>query len=426
MLIERGMGVKKKFIVIGLILLIVLISVGAYFFISENEKKEKEKSKEELINNISNHYNTYVITNKETSIYEYINNEYVEIVKLNKDIPLELLETNIDENTLYFKVKNDNEKELFIKYEDVSISEKKEKEKDTRYLSYIPFNESVILNETKLYKDDTWLYQISNIELPILKKDSEKYYVEFAGELLSVLKNEVDVKENINTTLNNASGIRVLVYHSFYKPGVETDCTSSICHPEEEFRSHLAYLKENNYFTPTMAELESYIDGNLRLPEKSVMITIDDGWLAERGLNLLHEYELNGTLFLITSWYDKESYIDSPYVEFHSHGHDLHRQGVCPGGQGGAIKCVEKSKLLEDLSASRSELNNSTAFCYPFYEYNAYSIEVLKEAGFTMAFGGYSENGQTLVKVGSDKYRLPRYTIVKGNDVNHLKSVLKK
>ena len=57
------------------------------------------------------------------------------------------------------------------------------------------------------------------------------------------------------------------------------------------------------------------------------------------------------------------------------------------------------------------KLNNTTYFCYPFYEYNDYSIEVLKEAGFTMAFGGYGEAGNYKVKPGINKFKLPRYVI---------------
>ena len=99
------------------------------------------------------------------------------------------------------------------------------------------------------------------------------------------------------------------------------------------------------------------------------------------------------------------------YIETHSHGHDIHNPGVCPGGQGGGIKCLAKDKLLDDLKKSRETLNNTTVFCYPFYEYNDYSISVLKEAGFTMAFGGTLEDGKRKVTVGSNKFKLPRYVI---------------
>ena len=89
----------------------------------------------------------------------------------------------------------------------------------------------------------------------------------------------------------------------------------------------------------------------------------------------------------------------------------MHKAGDCPNGQGGGIQCLSEKIIQEDLKKSREKLNNTTYFCYPFYEYNDYSISVLKEAGFTMAFGGTLEDGKRKVTVGSNKFKLPRYVI---------------
>jgi peptidoglycan/xylan/chitin deacetylase (PgdA/CDA1 family) len=152
-----------------------------------------------------------------------------------------------------------------------------------------------------------------------------------------------------------------------------------------------------------------YIDGYIQLP-KSVVLTIDDGWRAKIGSEVISEYQLNATIFLMSKYYDPRNY-QNEYIEVHSHGYDIHNGGMCPGGQGGEIKCMEKSKLLNDLNLSREKLNNTTYFCYPFYEYNEYSIKVLKEAGFTMAFGGSYEGGKPKAIPGINKFKLPRYVI---------------
>ena len=186
--------------------------------------------------------------------------------------------------------------------------------------------------------------------------------------------------------------------------------------------NNLDYIKDNNIFTPTMEELEMYIDGYIQLP-KSVVLTIDDGWRAAVGSSIMTEYEINATVFLMSKYYDPNKY-KNEYIEVHSHGYDIHNPGICPGGQGGAIKCMEKSKLLEDLQMSRDKLDNTTIFCYPFYEYNDYSIEVLKEAGFTMAFGGYGEAGQYKVSPGINKFKLPRYIIYNTTSANQIKNYI--
>ena len=73
---------------------------------------------------------------------------------------------------------------------------------------------------------------------------------------------------------------------------------------------------------------------------------------------------------------------------------------------------MPEKEILDDLKTSREKLNGTTYFCYPFYEYNDYSIRMLKEAGFTMAFIGESNYSDNLVHVGSDKFKLRRFVIV--------------
>ena len=171
-----------------------------------------------------------------------------------------------------------------------------------------------------------------------------------------------------------------------------------------------------------MKELELYIDKKIRLP-KSVVLTIDDGWRADIGASVMSEYGLNATIFLITKEHPKSKF-EMEYIELHSHGHNIHNKGACPTGQGGGIQCLPKATLLADLKTSREKLDNTTVFCYPFYEYNNYSIEVLKEAGFTMAFGGPNEGGKARVVPGIDKFRLPRYVIWNNTNVNNIKSYI--
>ena len=67
------------------------------------------------------------------------------------------------------------------------------------------------------------------------------------------------------------------------------------------------------------------------------------------------------------------------------------------------------------MKKSRELLDGSTAFCYPFYEYNSYSENLLKEAGFTMAFIGEvpaSYGPYKLAEVGGDKMKIPRFVVV--------------
>ena len=299
---------------------------------------------------------------------------------------------------------------------------------EDRYKKYIPFNENIVTdNITEFYDDNNLIYKFNkSFNLPIIIKDDDGYFVEYNNRLFKIKKDNVkEVVENNNTDLEIAKNIRVIAYHAFYDPSDESEkwCRTAICHPVNQIEEESKYLKENDYFTLTTKELNMFIDGKINLPKKSIMITIDDGLLAERGLDILVKYELNATLFLITKTYKPELFTDSKYIEYHSHGNDLHNVGACPGGQGGGIKCLDKEKLVNDLKTSSEILHGSTVFCYPFYEYNNYSIEVLKEAGYTMAFAGCI--GSCKVNTKTNKYIIPRYTITSDVTLDKFISIIK-
>lgn len=399
---------KKILIIGGIVLLLILIIVLAFLLLN---KSDKELIPESI--NYSDYYSKYVLVEEDTSIYELNENEYQEKGTIYAGAILELEEVE-DTNTEYFKIK-DLDGKYYIKYDSIEKSDSYPS-KDQRYKNYIPFNENIVTKaETTFYNEENKLYTIKeSLNLPIIIKDDDKYYVEYNGMLLSVLASDVEeVVDNHNTDLENTDGVPVLNYHFVYKPEEET-CNQEICHPESQFREHLSYIKDNGYFTPTMSELEMYIDGELQLP-KSVVITIDDGRNVNLATQILEEYQLNATAFIVTSRYNMETeFIESEYVELQSHSHNLHNAGTCPAGhgQGGGLTCLEDDVILEDLKTSRELLDGAIAFCYPFYEYNSHSIDLLKKAGFTMAFAGEYAGGKTEATVGIDKFRIPRWVIV--------------
>lgn len=421
-------NLNKKKINIKYILLstiIIFLIIGGYFI---NQKILQEKQMLEIkLAEIKDSFNNTVITNKETVLYKKNKNKYIESGTIGKDVYLYLNKDQSDYDNGFFAIINLSDslnEQYYIYYKDI---EKTNEDiiTDKRYINYIPYNKTIITNDTfSLYdQNNNLIYKLnSKLELPIIINKDNSYGIEFDNKLLYI-KNE-DIKEIVsknNTNKTNTSGISVLNYHFVYDDSIDT-CNQVICHTKKQFQSHLEYIKNNNIFTPTLKELEMYLDRFIQLP-KSVVITIDDGWLTEESTKLLNKYELNGTVFLITSEYSKNP-IESKYVEVHSHTHKMHKVGDCPGGYGGGIKCLSEEYIQKDLKTSRERLNNTTYFCYPFYEYNNYSISQLKKAGFTMAFAGYNANGQLKAKPGIDKFQIPRYVIQKNTSVNQLKNII--
>lgn len=98
------------------------------------------------------------------------------------------------------------------------------------------------------------------------------YKVDFAGGIVPYINNKVS-NNKIEYKNTNAPSIPVLVYH-----GIPNQSDHSLTNiTSETFKNHLFALKNAGYNTITTEELFSYLQGKTKLPEKSIMITFDDG-----------------------------------------------------------------------------------------------------------------------------------------------------
>lgn len=206
-------------------------------------------------------------------------------------------------------------------------------------------------------------------------------------------------------------GIAVLNYHFFYSDGEY--CGEGICLNTRKFEEQLSYLQKEGYKTLTMDEFVKWMYGEISVPEKSVLLTIDDGAMGtgfhngNKLIPLLEKYNAHATLFLITGWWDIGNY-KSNNLDVESHTNDMHTAGVCSNKTRGAkILCSSDEKVMADLKKSIEITNSNKAFCYPFYAYDSTAIEQVKRAGFKVAFAG----GSVKATRDSNKYAIPRYPI---------------
>ena len=213
----------------------------------------------------------------------------------------------------------------------------------------------------------------------------------------------------ITTSLDQK--VAVLNYHFFYDSDIGEVCNENICLEKSKFEEQLAYLKNNGYYTLSMEEFRDWMYGKIDIPQKSVLLTVDDGAKGtgkhngNQLISLLEKYDLHATLFLITGWWDIENYRSSN-LDIESHTHDMHTMY-----QLGAQMLVSSHEhVINDLNKSVEITKSKKAFCFPFYAYNEVAIEQVKQVGFELSFIG----GNYKASRKSDKYKIPRYPIYKG------------
>lgn len=216
----------------------------------------------------------------------------------------------------------------------------------------------------------------------------------------------LEIQNRIKEYGKQENGVPVLMYHFFYDETAGKIDTDNNFIEISKFEQHLKYLKENDYFFPTFEELAHFINGEIELPNKSVILTVDDGNVTFFALAapLIEQYEIPVTSFAITSQCDL--IYESDYISFESHTHDMHKAGQ--NGKGLLVN-VSYQKAYQDIEQSIDILNSKEAFCYPFGHYNDISKQVLNDIGYKVAFT--TQYGR--VKVGMDPFELPRIRILR-------------
>lgn len=227
-----------------------------------------------------------------------------------------------------------------------------------------------------------------------------KYLVQDeAGNAAAVIRN-VKVCEKLSE-----EGLPVLMYHFFYDKNKGRGKDYNWIEISK-FEEQIKYLKDNNYYFPTWKEVEDYIDRKQDLPEKSIVITVDDGDASffELAVPVLNKYNIDATSFVITEWYGYRVNEPRKNVIYESHSNNMHE----PGANGkGKMLSASYSDLIKDLKISKEILNGAEIFCYPFGHYDETCIKALKETGYKLAFT--TEEGK--VTPGASKYKLPRVRI---------------
>ena len=119
-----------------------------------------------------------------------------------------------------------------------------------------------------------------------------------------------------------ARGFKVplLMYHYISDPPWDADeYRLNLSTRPEDFAAHLAYLKSAGYTGISLYHLLDALTWGRPLPEKPIIITMDDGYRDnyENAFPLLQEYGFTATFFVLTDPIDQQSerYMTWPQIE---------------------------------------------------------------------------------------------------------------
>lgn len=203
---------------------------------------------------------------------------------------------------------------------------------------------------------------------------------------------EVQLKEDIKSNKfdglplkDNSVGVPVLYYHSIQKSG-----ENELMMDPKLFRSHLQWLKDNGYTSLTMEEFYNYIKYNTQVPEKSVVITFDDGYIDNytNAMPIINEFDFDTTIFMVSDFVGNPNFLTESQlkeleknkinIESHTANHL-------------ELAKLPKEKQREELQQSKDSLNNLLDekieyVAYPYGSYNDDTKNITREIGYKMGF----------------------------------------
>ncbi len=161
----------------------------------------------------------------------------------------------------------------------------------------------------------------------------------------------------------------------------------------EIFSNQLDLLVKKGFTPVSLWEVEQAFEQKKKLPEKSVLITLDDGWLDNYlyAFPILKDKKIPATIFInpglmgfnkdLLSWEQVGEMNESGWIQFASHGHN-HKRLRDLSDEDALFELTESKKALEGFYK-----RPAVSFCYPYGASDRRVRKLVLQAGYTMDYG---------------------------------------
>ncbi len=200
-----------------------------------------------------------------------------------------------------------------------------------------------------------------------------------------------ELKNKNETETEKIVKVPIFIYHSVapYYPS-ESNYKKRFSVEPDVFEKQMSYLKNHGYSVVSFDDLINYFLSGAPLPEKSVILTFDDGWENQYkyAFPILKKYNYTATFFVFTNAIGRERFLTwSQIKEFVAAGMTI---GDHTKSHPYLHKITDENELRKEIIGSREILERELGkkidiFAYPFGRYNQEIVDVLKENGFRAA-----------------------------------------
>lgn len=184
--------------------------------------------------------------------------------------------------------------------------------------------------------------------------------------------------------------IPILSYHS-----ISEKCKTLLCMSKKAFEQQMKYLQVHKYRVITLKELLGFLQYRNGLPERSVVITFDDGYRSfyKIAFPILKKYGYKAALFVYTDFIDnsKNALTWNQLRKLKAHGFEIGSHGLSHSdftkkrGNEDDQAYIEriKNELIRSKKIIDKKLMQDTVYvAFPFGNYNQKIMHLSENAGF--------------------------------------------
>lgn len=247
--------------------------------------------------------------------------------------------------------------------------------------------------------------------------------------------------------------LSVLMYHHFAQ-----ESTAETVVSVHAFRQQMAAVKEAGFTAVTVEQIRAFVEEGEPLPDKPILITMDDGYTSNLTLAapILEELGLRATVFVIGinegetvyvhsgqpltpprfSYEEAAPWVEKGVLDLQSHTYDLHqlasygysgRDSVLPleGESHEAYEAVLRKDMEQFRQRREGRVTTDLiALAYPFGYWTEEADRLLEEEGIALTFTTESHSNRLTPGDPSCLRRMGRYNVTESMDGQALKRLL--